>query len=95
VPNRIVGAPVGVGEWTHAGGQDPVVGCAWLLTLCCMSYAAGVLPSVQRSGIDNTGPVWLGLVATVVVLSVVWAAILVVDHAAVWVLDGRCLELST
>jgi hypothetical protein len=63
-------------------------GVGWLLTLCCMSYAAGVLPSVQRSGIDNTDPVWLGLVATVVGLSVVWAAILVVNHAAVWVLGS-------
>jgi hypothetical protein len=63
-------------------------GAVWLLALCCMSYAAGVLPSVRRSGIDNTDPVWLGLVATVVGLSVVWAAVLVLDHAAVWVLGS-------
>lgn len=49
---------------THAGGQDPVVGCAVAACDIYMSYAAGVLPSVERSGIDNTDPVWLGLVAT-------------------------------
>jgi hypothetical protein len=63
-------------------------GAVWLLALCCMSFAGGFLPSVRRSGIDNTDPMWLGLVATVVGLSVVWAAVLVLDHAAVWVLGS-------
>ena len=66
-------------------------GAVWLLALCCMSYAAGVLPSVRRSGIDNTDPVWLGLVATVAGLSVVWAAVLVLDHAAACVLGSAVI----
>jgi hypothetical protein len=53
-----------------------------------MSYAAGVLPSVRRSGVDDTDPVWLGSVAIVIGLSVVWAAVLVLDHAAAWVLGS-------
>lgn len=63
-------------------------GLVWMLALGCMSYAAPMLRSVERSGISNTDPVWLGLVATVVGLSVLWAALLVLDRAARWVLGS-------
>ena len=69
-------------------GRTRWCGAAWLLVLCCVSYAAGVLRSVQRSGLDNTDAVWVALVAALVGLSAVWAAVLVLDHATVWVLGS-------
>jgi hypothetical protein len=40
---------------------------------------------------DAMDSVWLGAVATVFALSIVWAAVLVLDHAAVWVLVSDLL----
>jgi hypothetical protein len=76
-------------------GKTGLWGVAWLLTLCAASSAV-FFGSEDESGagFKLTDPLWLGLVF-VGGVSVVWAAILVLDHAALWVLGsdviGACL----
>ena len=73
-------------------GSTRCLGAVWLMALSCMSYVGGVRPiHRQRSWMDTIDPVWLGAVATVFALSIVWAAVLVLDHAAVCVLVSALL----